>query len=72
MARARADLWRHLGWVLRSTGRDWWIRGARGGDEGGDEGGSRLVGLRLLKNESRGALRGDAGALQRGGVQGLE
>jgi len=46
--------------------------GRAGGDEGGDEGGSRLVGLRLLKNESRGALRGDAGALQRGGVQGLE
>lgn len=31
-----------------------------------------MVGLRLLKNESRCALRGDTGALQRGGVQGLE
>jgi hypothetical protein len=70
MARARADLRHHLSsGVLRSKGRDWriWSRRASG-----DGGGSRLVGLRLLKNESRCALRGDTGALQRGGVQGLE
>jgi len=67
---SRASRARHaLRGVLRSKGRDWriWSRRASG-----DGGGSRLVGLRLLKNESRCALRGDTGALQRGGVQGLE